>query len=112
MLYFKRWQTVFIWLAVALSFLYAAPNILPQSVLSSAPSWAPSRPLTLGLDLQGGSHILLQVERQDLINERLTATRDDVRRLLRDAKVGYTGLTTTGGVVQVRVRDETQREAA
>lgn len=112
MLYFKRWQTILIWLAVALSVLYAAPNILPQSFLSSLPSWAPSRPMTLGLDLQGGSHILLQVERQDLVNERLTATRDDVRRLLRDARVGYTGLTISGGAVQVRVRDEAQREAA
>jgi SecD/SecF fusion protein len=112
MLYFKRWQTILIWLAVALSFLYAAPNILPQSFLSSLPSWAPSRPMTLGLDLQGGSHILLQVERQDLVNERLTATRDDVRRLLRDARVGYTGLTISGSAVQVRVRDEAQRQAA
>lgn len=111
MLYFKRWQTILIWLAVALSVVYAAPNILPQSFLNSLPSWAPSRPMTLGLDLQGGSHILLQVEKQDLINDRLTATRDDVRRLLRDAKVGYTGLTITGNAVQVRVRDETQREA-
>src|SRR5690606_3518663 len=112
MLYFKRWQTILIWLAVALSVLYAAPNILPQSFLSSLPSWAPSRPMTLGLDLQGGSHILLQVERQDLVNERLTATRDDVRRLLRDARVGYTGLTMSGGAVRARVRGEAQREAA
>ena len=112
MLYFKRWQTILIWLAVALSVLYAAPNVLPQSVLNSLPSWGPTRPMTLGLDLQGGSHILMQVERQDLINERLTATRDDVRRVLRDAKVGYTGLTVSGGAVQLRVRDEGQRQAA
>src|SRR5690606_19484201 len=112
MLYFKRWQTILIWLAVALSVLYAAPNVLPQSVLNSLPSWGPTRPMTLGLDLQGGSHILLQVERQDLINERLIATRDDVRRILRDAKVGYTGLTISGGSVQVRVREDSQRDAA
>jgi protein-export membrane protein, SecD/SecF family len=112
MLYFKRWQTILIWLAVALSVLYAAPNVLPQSWLSSMPSWAPSRPMTLGLDLQGGSHILLQVDRNDLIHERLMAARDDVRRILRDAKVGYTGLALSGNAVQVRVRDEAQREAA
>ena len=112
MLYFPRWQTILIWLLVALSFLFAAPNILPQSFLSSLPSWAPSRPMTLGLDLQGGSHILLQVERRDLVNDRLTTTRDDVRRLLRDARVGYTGLTISGNAVQVRVRDEAQRQAA
>ena len=61
--------------------------------------------MTLGLDLQGGSHILLQIDRQDLANERLETTRDDIRTLLRDAKIGYTGLTGSGNAVQVRIRD-------
>ena len=68
--------------------------------------------MTLGLDLQGGSHILLQVDRQDLINERLETTRDDIRTLLRDAKIGYTGLTGSGRTVQVRIRDAAEVEAA
>ena len=59
------------------------------------PDWVPKQPMTLGLDLQGGSHILLAVDRQDLIDERLQATRDDIRTLLRDAKIGYTGLSGT-----------------
>ena len=68
--------------------------------------------MTLGLDLQGGSHILLQIDRQDLADERLTTTRDDIRTLLRDAKIGYTGLTGSGNSVQVRIRDAAELEAA
>ena len=69
------------------------------------PDWMPKRQMTLGLDLQGGSHILLQIDRQDLANERLETTRDDIRTLLRDARIGYTGLTGSGNSVQVRIRD-------
>ena len=60
------------------------------------PDWLPKRQMTLGLDLQGGSHILLQIDRQDLADERLETTRDDIRTLLRDAKIGYTGLDRHG----------------
>ncbi|MBD0416544.1 protein translocase subunit SecDF [Oryzicola mucosus] len=112
MLYFSRWKTILIWAVVALGVILSLPNILPQSTLDSLPGWAPKRTMTLGLDLQGGSHILLAVDRQDLVNERLNATRDDIRTLLRDARIGYTGLTGTGRSVQVRVRDAADAEKA
>ena len=112
MLYFSRWKTISIWALVALGVLFASPNIIPQSALDALPGWFPKRSMTLGLDLQGGSHILLALERQDLIDERLEVTRDDIRTLLRDAKIGYTGLTGTGKTVQVRIRDAAELEAA
>jgi SecD/SecF fusion protein len=112
MLYFSRWKTLFIWAIVVLGVIFALPNLYPQSWLSAMPNWLPKKQMTLGLDLQGGSHILLQIDRQDLANERLASTRDEIRTLLRDARVGYTGLTGTDSSVQVRVRDAGQLEAA
>src|SRR5262245_6595433 len=112
MLYFSRWKTISIWLVVGFGLLFTLPNMLPKSVLDSLPGWVPKKTMTLGLDLQGGSHILLQVDRQDLINERLQATRDDIRTLLRDAKIGYTGLSGTGRSVQVRIRDANEVDKA
>lgn len=105
MLYFSRWKTIGIWLVVALAVIYALPNLIPQHVLNTWPAWAPRHQMTLGLDLQGGSQILLQVARQDLIDDRLNTTRDEIRTKLRDAKVGYTGLAASGRTVQVRIRD-------
>ncbi|TIR45307.1 MAG: hypothetical protein E5X53_37340, partial [Mesorhizobium sp.] len=55
---------------------------------------------------------LLQIDRQDLANERLEAARDEVRTSLRDAQIGYTGLAGTANSIQVRIRDQGQIEAA
>ncbi len=74
--------------------------------------WFPKHKITLGLDLQGGSHVMLQVDRNDIVKERLQSTIDDVRSKLREANIGYTGLTGTGQTVQVRVRDLSQVDAA
>ena len=60
----------------------------------------------LGLDLQGGSHILLQVDAADVKRQKYETLRDDVRRVLRDAKVGYTGLAIRGDAVEVRIRED------
>jgi SecD/SecF fusion protein len=112
MLYFSPWKTFSIWFVVIIGIVFTLPNMLPQSVLDALPNWAPKQGMTLGLDLQGGSHILLQVDRQDLIDERLQATRDDIRTMLRDAKIGYTGLSGTGRSVQVRIREANEVEQA
>ncbi len=112
MLYFSRWKTILIWLTVLAGVLYASPNLIPVATLASLPDWLPKRPLTLGLDLQGGSHILLQIDRQDLANERVEAVRDEIRTSLRDARIGYTGLTGTGNYAQVRIREPEQVVAA
>lgn len=112
MLYFSRWKTISIWLVVLFGVIFALPNLASQSTLDALPDWLPKRQMTLGLDLQGGSHMLLQIDRQDLADDRLATVRDDVRTSLRDAGIGYTGLTESGSTVQVRVRDEAQIEAA
>ncbi|MBZ9733717.1 protein translocase subunit SecDF [Mesorhizobium sp. CA18] len=112
MLYFSRLKMILIWLAVAVTVILAAPNLFPASVLAQLPSWVPKRQMTLGLDLQGGSHILLQMDQNDLVKDQLQTTRDEIRTLLRDAKIQYTGLGGTGRTVQVRINDASQVEAA
>lgn len=112
MLYFSRWKTISIWAVVLLGVLFSLPNMYPQSLLSAMPNWLPKKQMTLGLDLQGGSHILLKIDTNDLIKAQLESARDEIRNQLRDAKVGYTGLTGSGKVVQVRIRDVAQVDAA
>ncbi|CDX52622.1 Protein translocase subunit SecDF [Mesorhizobium plurifarium] len=112
MLYFSRLKMILIWLAVAITVILAAPNLFPASMLAQLPNWVPKRQMTLGLDLQGGSHILLQMDQNDLIKDQLETTRDEIRTLLRDAKIQYTGLGGTGRTVQVRINDPSQVDAA
>ncbi len=89
MLYFSRWKIVSILLVVFLGIAYAAPNLFSRDTLSNFPSWLPNDQMTLGLDLQGGSHILMQVDRESMVKERMEALEDDARRTLRAEKIGY-----------------------
>ena len=92
MLYFSRWKRSPSGGHAARRPARACRTCFPQSASTGLPDWLPTQPIMLGLDLQGGSHILLEVDRQDLDRERLETPRDDVRTLLREAKIGYTGL--------------------
>lgn len=104
MLYFSRWKAVAIVLAALIVCLFAVPNFFPESTVKSWPKWA-QRHIVLGLDLQGGSHMLLEVDAGAVRKEQIDQIRDDVRRTLRDARIGYTGLATRGNAIEVRVRD-------
>ena len=112
MLYFSPWKTVLIWLAVVVGILFAIPNLFAPTTLQSFPGFLPQSRLALGLDLQGGVHLQLKLDRQELVENRLETVRDDVRRLLRADSIGYTGLSGRGQTVTVRNRDEAGAEAA
>jgi SecD/SecF fusion protein len=112
MLYFSRWKTILIWLVVLAGVVFAAPNLVSTEKLAGLPDWVPKTQMTLGLDLQGGSHILLEIDKKDIVQDWLQATRDDVRRILRDARIGYTGLSGSGRTVQVRIRNVDDIEKA
>ncbi|WP_137044557.1 protein translocase subunit SecD [Pseudolabrys sp. FHR47] len=105
MLYFSRWKAAATILTALVICLCAVPNFFPSDVVAGWPKWA-QRHLVLGLDLQGGSHILLEVDSNAVRKEKLETTRDDVRRVLRDARIGYTGLAIRGNSVEVRVRED------
>jgi protein-export membrane protein SecD len=104
MLYFTRWKALAIILTALAVCLCAVPNFFPESTVRSWPKWA-QRHLVLGLDLQGGSHILLEVDANAVKKDKLDQVRDDVRRTLRDAKLGYTGLAARADSVEVRVKE-------
>ena len=104
MLYFTRWKAFGIILTALLVCLFAVPNFFPEATVKNWPLWAQRR-LVLGLDLQGGSYLLLEVDSNYVKKEKLDQIRDDVRRTLREAKIGYTGLASRGDAVEVRVKD-------
>lgn len=104
MLYFPRWKAIAIVLTAIVVCLMVVPNFLPQQVVQRLPNWA-QRHIVLGLDLQGGSHILLEVDSAAVRRDMVENLRDDVRRVLRDARIGYTGLAVRGSTVEVRIRE-------
>jgi preprotein translocase subunit SecD len=111
MLYFTRWKATAIVLTALFICLFAVPNFLPDKMVQSWPKWA-QRHVVLGLDLQGGSHILLEVDTKTVRKDMLETLRDDMRRVLRDARIGYTGLVVRGNSAEVRIREGASAEQA
>ena len=88
MLYFSRWKTILIWLIVLGSVALALPTVLSPSLRDALPKWLSHNRLALGLDLQGGTEILLAVDRDDIVRERLEATVAGIGAALREAGIG------------------------
>ena len=96
MLYISKWKALAILLTALIVCLFAVPNFFPESTVKRWPAWA-QRHIVLGLDLQGGSHILLEVDANDVRRQRLLTLQDDVRKFLREARVGLTGAPVIRG---------------
>ncbi|WP_316398356.1 protein translocase subunit SecD [Bradyrhizobium sp. 33ap4] len=111
MLYFTRWRALGIILTALVVCLCAVPNFFPEAQVKTWPAWAQRR-LVLGLDLQGGSYLLLEVDSNYVKKEKLDQIRDDVRKVLREAKIGYTGLNTRNDAVEVRISREGDQATA
>jgi preprotein translocase subunit SecD len=111
MLYFTRWKALAIILTALVVCLCAVPNFFPEATVKTWPAWAQRR-LVLGLDLQGGSYLLLEIDSNYVKKEKLDQVRDDVRRVLRENKIGYTGLATKGDSVEVHISRDTEQQTA
>jgi preprotein translocase subunit SecD len=111
MLYFPRWKTILITLVCAVGVVFAFPNLLSREAAESMPRWLPHQQIVLGLDLQGGSHLVLEVETGVVLRERLTALVDETRVRLR-GEMKYTGLGIVGDAVNVRPKEPTDVERA
>ncbi|MFC7398847.1 protein translocase subunit SecD [Chelatococcus sp. GCM10030263] len=120
MLRYSKAKIISILVLTLLGFVYAAPNLMsPEtraSIAASVPGWLPSwivphRAMVLGLDLQGGSHVVLEVDRDDLVRTQLNTLRDDVRRILRETRIApQGGMTALPRGVQMRVPDAAERQ--
>src|SRR6478736_7302074 len=106
MLYFTRWKALAIILTALVVCLCAVPNFFPEAKVKTWPLWA-QRHIVLGLDLQGGSYLLLEVDSNYVKKEKLDQVRDDVRRVLREARIPYTGLTARADNAEVRITKDT-----
>ncbi len=112
MLHFARWKIITVLIVCLSGILFALPNLFSAETLKGLPDWIPHKQVHLGLDLQGGSHLLLEMDVRQIEQEWLDSIRDEVRQRLRKAKIGYTGLRIVKDHVQVRIKKPEQYEAA
>ncbi len=112
MVYFAKWKVVLILGICVLGLAFAAPNFIDAREAERLPDWLPHKQISLGLDLQGGSHLLLEVEAGTVIREHLESLVDSARIELRKARIRYGGLGVDGNAVRVTIRDADKAEQA
>jgi preprotein translocase subunit SecD len=114
MLDFPRWKIWSIWLVILLGIAFAVPSMFPKSEVANWPKWAPRTQINLGLDLAGGSQLLLEADSRDAAKQRLQAKEDEVTTELRrgDPRIAIGDVSTQGGRLSFMVRDPSQLDAA
>ncbi|MGI9423639.1 MAG: protein translocase subunit SecD [Hyphomicrobiaceae bacterium] len=112
MLHFARWKIIAIAGICVAAIVFAMPNFFSKEVVASWPSWVPNKQLSLGLDLRGGAHLLYSMDVKELRKNLLTNLRADVRKRLRDAKIGTVGTGIVANGVQTRLGQPADMERA
>lgn len=116
MIQIARWKALLIFTVCVLAFVYALPNVLGKDVRgwmqTHLPSWLPSKTVSLGLDLQGGSHLLLEADIDVVIKERAEGLVSTARTDLRSEKIGYTRISALPTGLRLILRDPADAEAA
>jgi len=114
MLDFPRWKVWGISLLCLVGLLFAVPSFFPESQVAKWPSWIPSARISLGLDLAGGSHLLLEADTRDVAKQRLEQMQETIRVGLRrhSPPIAIGDISTNGGRLTFMVRNPAQADAA
>ena len=116
MLDFPRWKSISIAIVLAVGALLALPSLLPPAWTASLPA-ALNQRVNLGLDLAGGSHILLEADIADVRQQRVASMEKDVRDALRgergpDDDIGIGAFTRTSNSLSFMLRNPAQLDDA
>ena len=103
MLQFQRWKKLLVVAIAALGIIYALPNLISTDNIAA---FLPGKKINLGLDLQGGSHLLLRVDIDAVRKERLENLGERIRRDFRTKKIRFNALVVSDEAVSLQVRDE------
>src|SRR5208337_5387162 len=117
MLRFAPWKLASVLALVAAALLVIVPSFLPAPAVDALsarlPGFIPMRQIVLGLDLQGGAYMLMQVDDASVVKAQVEALRDDVRQKMRDGKIALSGgIVTQPRGVLVRIADPAERQKA
>ena len=116
MLDFPRWKTISISIILLLGVIFSIPSFLPEKTLNSLPTFLQAK-VNLGLDLAGGSHLLLEADIDDLRKTQLTNMEKTVRTAMRgergpDDDIAIGELSPAGGKISFLIRDQKQLDDA
>ena len=115
MIYIPLWKRLTVVGIVLVGCLFAAPNLLPSGARNFLVDQLGMRQVNLGLDLRGGSHMLLEVVFQVVIDDKLEGLEETLRNEIREVgrsrgeRIGYKDLKSQGRSVSITARDDAQQ---
>jgi preprotein translocase subunit SecD len=112
MIHIPLWKKILTIGVCLLGIIFVSPNFFTREQLSHFPSWFPKNQVVLGLDLQGGAHLLLEVDFDAVAKEQMHTLTDTVRATFRKERIGYTGLAAKKGFVTLTLRNPNDLEKA
>ena len=112
MIHLSRWKVVLLALSLFFGVLFAYPNLLTPGQREALPGFLPKSTLNLGLDLQGGSYLLLEVDVEAMRAKRVSNMVEDARMTMSEAQIAVNGLQPEANGVIVTVADAGQYDAA
>jgi preprotein translocase subunit SecD len=114
MLDFPRWKIWLTLITTVIGIVLAFPSIMPSAVTRYFPASFAETKINLGLDLSGGSHLLLEADVRDVAKLRLDTMEESVRTEMRrgDPKIEIGDISTSGTELSFFVRDVTQVDTA
>lgn len=103
-------KSFLILMSVFAGIVYAMPNFLSTSNNNVSYSFLPGKKINLGLDLKGGSYLLLKADMEVVFEEKLQGLLSDIRYSLRKSKIGYKKLIAKKGIVSFEKRGDTSND--
>ncbi|MBS0272020.1 MAG: protein translocase subunit SecD [Proteobacteria bacterium] len=110
MIHIPLWKTLLTIGICLLGIVFVSPNFLSREQLDRLPNWLPKNQVVLGLDLQGGAHLLLEVDFNAVVHEQMNTLADATRSSLRKERIGYIGLSAKKDFVTLNLRNPADLE--
>ncbi|HZG44939.1 MAG TPA: protein translocase subunit SecD, partial [Allosphingosinicella sp.] len=113
MLDFPRWKVWGVSLLCLIGIAFAIPSFFPESQVARWPGFLPSARVNLGLDLAGGSHLLMEANTADVAKQRLELMEETIRTEARrtDPRIEIGDTSIADGRLSFMVRDPAQVDA-
>ena len=110
MVQFKKWQLFIVILFSLFAIIFSFPNFFSKDTMKKLPSFIPSDQVVLGLDLQGGSYLLIEVDTESVVSENFETFSDRLRFSLRKNKISYSKFNIKNNDIFFNIKNEDDKE--
>lgn len=110
MIHIPLWKRLVVLITVIFGVLFAVPTFMDEKTVENLPDWLQEQ-VNLGLDLQGGSHLLLEVDVQSALKDQAGFLADDARKSLRKARLKFSNMRVEDLTVRFKIDHLSDRQA-